>query len=99
MKCKWYDSRGNIQGTFSRRMTSLRPPIRAKFAIMSQSSFGILWMWLFESCSVFDCLLSDLFVYFKVHIREVKNLLNVKRLGLPQGSSVEPGVTTTHGPA
>ena len=38
-----------------------------------------------------DCL-SDLFVYFKVHIHEVKNLFKVKRLGLPQVSSVEPGI-------
>ena len=31
-------------------------------------------------------------MYFKVHIREEKNPFKVKRLVLPQGSSVEPGV-------
>ena len=29
-KCKMYDSRGIIKGTFPRRMASLRPPIRGE---------------------------------------------------------------------
>ena len=33
-------------------------------------------------------------MYFKVHIRELKTYLKVKRLVLPEGSCIEPGVTT-----